>query len=104
MSLCKCISEVVDMLLPKQQICQVIKRLLEDEKPTCLSLAKSVVEYWLWGPVDVTLNNERQPALQRLVLFEGNYISCCIMFENFVFNASNFPFQVVRSRKGYFPA
>ncbi|XP_065216015.1 uncharacterized protein LOC135842467 isoform X2 [Planococcus citri] len=64
-SLCKCILEVANMLLAKQQISQVITRVLEDEKAVSLSQAKTVVQYWLWGPCDVTLNNDRQSALQR---------------------------------------
>lgn len=67
MSLCKCVPTVLNMLLPKHQISEVVKRVLGDEKATSLSQAKAVAEYWLWGPLDVTSVNDRQAALQRYV-------------------------------------
>lgn len=54
-----------EMLLPSSPLSEVLKFVLKDEHASSLSQAKALVEFWLWGPADTSLTEDRQAALQR---------------------------------------
>jgi hypothetical protein len=67
-TLCQCGSIALTSLLPATKISPIVTHILQQERSESLSRAKSVLEYVLWGPSDVSLTGpvkEREQALQR---------------------------------------
>ncbi|XP_013139374.1 PREDICTED: uncharacterized protein LOC106103994 isoform X1 [Papilio polytes] len=67
-SLCKCAIRAVDILLPGEKLTPVLKEVLQEERAVSLNQAKSVLEFMLWGPLDVVQGvpvEERELSLQR---------------------------------------
>lgn len=67
-SLCSCASTALSHLLPDAKITPLLKSLLNNERAVSLTQVKSVLEFSLWGPSDVSLGTtirERELALQR---------------------------------------
>jgi hypothetical protein len=67
-TLCQCGSIALTSLLPATKISPIVTHILQQERSESLSRAKSVLEYVLWGPSDVSLTGpvkEREQTLQR---------------------------------------
>ncbi|XP_008483588.1 uncharacterized protein LOC103520277, partial [Diaphorina citri] len=64
-SLCQCVSQAVQLLLPLSPLSPLLQDILSSEKSSSLSQSKSVLELWLWGPENVNINEDKQLALQR---------------------------------------
>ncbi|KAB0802685.1 hypothetical protein PPYR_04871 [Photinus pyralis] len=67
-SLCECAASVLMHLLPSAKLTPLLHSLLSTERAVSLTQAKSVLEYTLWGPADVSLSSnikDRELALQR---------------------------------------
>nr|CAD7455924.1 unnamed protein product [Timema tahoe] len=64
-SLCQCALIAVRELMPDKPLTPLVSRLLSQERAVSLSQVKSVLEFSLWGPADVTLALDRDLALQR---------------------------------------
>ncbi|XP_049872680.1 uncharacterized protein LOC126371436 isoform X2 [Pectinophora gossypiella] len=67
-SLCKCAIRAVEILLPGEKLTPLLKELLDQERAISLNQAKSVLEFMLWGPLDVVQGvpvEERELSLQR---------------------------------------
>ncbi|KAF5295984.1 hypothetical protein FQA39_LY12756 [Lamprigera yunnana] len=67
-SLCQCAVTVVTHLLPNAKLTPLLHSLLNTERAVSLTQVKSVLEFFLWGPSDVTLSSnvkERELVLQR---------------------------------------
>ncbi|KAK5649960.1 hypothetical protein RI129_000989 [Pyrocoelia pectoralis] len=67
-SLCECAATVLMHLLPSAKLTPLLHSLLSTERAMSLTQVKSVLEYTLWGPADVSLSSsikERELALQR---------------------------------------
>ena len=67
-SLCKCGLKAVDTLLPGQKLTPLLKDMMQEERAVSLNQAKSVLEFMLWGPLDVAQSvpvQERELSLQR---------------------------------------
>lgn len=68
-SLCSCAASALCLLRPAAgRLYPLLHRLLDAERAVCLTQVRSVLEFSLWGPSDVTLGNsvrERELALQR---------------------------------------
>ncbi|CAH0748597.1 unnamed protein product [Bemisia tabaci] len=64
-TLCQAMVAGTEMLLPSSPLSEVLKFVLKDEHASSLSQAKALVEFWLWGPADTSLTEDRQAALQR---------------------------------------
>ncbi|KAF5273047.1 hypothetical protein FQR65_LT04789 [Abscondita terminalis] len=67
-SLCQCAVTVLMHLLPNAKLTPLLHSLLNTERAVSLTQVKSVLEFSLWGPSDVTLScniRERELALQR---------------------------------------
>jgi hypothetical protein len=64
-SLCKCALQALEELLPSSPLTTVTRDLLHQERAVSLSQVKSVLEFSLWGPADVTLGSDREMVLQR---------------------------------------
>lgn len=67
-TLCQCALKVVKEILPETKLTSILSHLLEQERADTLSKTKSVLEYLLWGPSDVSINGplrEREVTLQR---------------------------------------
>lgn len=68
-SLCSCAASALSLLRPAAgRLYPLLHRLLDAERAVCLTQVRSVLEFSLWGPSDVTLGNsvrERELALQR---------------------------------------
>lgn len=67
-SLCVCASAALKQLMPTSKISPLIQSLLNNERAVSLTQVKSVLEFSLWGPSDVSLSSsirERELALQR---------------------------------------
>lgn len=67
-SLCKCAIKALEILLPGEKLAPLLKELLQEERAVSLNQAKSVIEFMLWGPLDVVQGvpvSERELSLQR---------------------------------------
>ncbi|XP_068633903.1 uncharacterized protein [Battus philenor] len=67
-SLCKCAIRAVEILLPGEKLSPLLKEVLQEERAISLNQAKSVLEFMLWGPLDVVQGvpvEERELSLQR---------------------------------------
>ncbi|KAG5683667.1 hypothetical protein PVAND_012934 [Polypedilum vanderplanki] len=67
-TLCQCALKVVKEILPETKLTPILSDLLAQERADTLSKTKSVLEYVLWGPSDVSINGplrEREVTLQR---------------------------------------
>lgn len=67
-TLCMCALKALNEILPTSRITQLVQSLLNTERAVSLTQAKSVLEFSLWGPSDVTLGStirERELGLQR---------------------------------------
>lgn len=67
-SLCKCGISASEILLPGEKLTPLLKEVLQDERAISLNQAKSVLEFMLWGPLDVVQGvpvDERELSLQR---------------------------------------
>ncbi|KAK4882957.1 hypothetical protein RN001_006276 [Aquatica leii] len=67
-SLCQCAATVLMHLLPNAKSTPLLHSLLNTERAVSLTQVKSILEFSLWGPSDVTLScniRERELALQR---------------------------------------
>lgn len=67
-SLCKCAMRALEILLPGDKLAPLLKELLREERAVSLNQAKSVLEFTLWGPLDVVQGvplQERELSLQR---------------------------------------
>ncbi|CAH1717775.1 unnamed protein product [Chironomus riparius] len=67
-TLCQCALKVIKELLPETKLTQLLSDLLVQERADTLTKIKSVLEYVLWGPSDVSINGplrERELTLQR---------------------------------------
>lgn len=67
-SLCKCALKAIETLLPGEKLTPLLKEVLQEERAVSLNHAKSVLEFMLWGPLDVVQGvpvDERELSLQR---------------------------------------
>lgn len=67
-TLCQCAQSAVTQLLPNTKLTSTLTTILVRDRSESLTRTKSVLEFALWGPVDVALNGnarERELALQR---------------------------------------
>ncbi|PSN47609.1 hypothetical protein C0J52_04558 [Blattella germanica] len=64
-SLCQCALQALDELLPSAPLTPVLRDLLQQERAVSLSQVKSVLEFSLWGPADLSLGTDREMVLQR---------------------------------------
>ncbi|KAK6635649.1 hypothetical protein RUM44_000903 [Polyplax serrata] len=67
-SLCQCLINVINEILPATDLTPLIANVLQKEKAVSLSQAKGILEFSLWGPADIAFgssNRERESALQR---------------------------------------
>ncbi|KAM3960091.1 uncharacterized protein ACR2FA_005892 [Aphomia sociella] len=67
-SLCKCAMKALEILLPGEKLTPLLKEVLQEERAISLNQAKSVLEFMLWGPLDVVQGvpvDERELSLQR---------------------------------------
>ncbi|CAH0587113.1 unnamed protein product [Chrysodeixis includens] len=67
-SLCKCAIRATEILLPGEKLTPLLKEILHEERAVSLNQAKSVLEFMLWGPLDVVQGvptEERELSLQR---------------------------------------
>ncbi|XP_075975648.1 uncharacterized protein LOC142976246 isoform X2 [Anticarsia gemmatalis] len=67
-SLCKCAIKATEILLPGEKMTPLLKEILHEERAVSLNQAKSVLEFMLWGPLDVVQGvpvEERELSLQR---------------------------------------
>lgn len=67
-SLCKCAIKALEILLPGEKLTPLLKEVLQEERAISLNQAKSVLEFMLWGPLDVVQGvpvDERELSLQR---------------------------------------
>ncbi|KAJ2950922.1 hypothetical protein O0L34_g5291 [Tuta absoluta] len=67
-SLCKCAIKALEILLPGEKLTPLLKELLHQERAISLNQAKSVLEFMLWGPLDVVQGvpvEDRELSLQR---------------------------------------
>ncbi|XP_045498872.1 uncharacterized protein LOC123696611 isoform X2 [Colias croceus] len=67
-SLCKCAIKALEILLPGEKLSPLLKEVLQEERAISLNQAKSVLEFMLWGPLDVVQGvpvDERELSLQR---------------------------------------
>ncbi|CAG9132648.1 unnamed protein product [Plutella xylostella] len=67
-SLCKCATKAVEILLPGEKLTPLLKEVLREERAVSLNQAKSVLEFTLWGPLDVVQGvpvEDRELSLQR---------------------------------------
>ncbi|XP_070506301.1 serine-rich adhesin for platelets isoform X2 [Chironomus tepperi] len=67
-TLCQCALKVIKEILPETKLTQLLSDLLVQERADTLTKIKSVLEYVLWGPSDVSINGplrERELTLQR---------------------------------------
>lgn len=67
-SLCQCALAAVKELLPDAALTPLVSDLLRSERAVSLSQVKSVLEFSLWGPMDVALGtplSDRELVLQR---------------------------------------
>lgn len=67
-SLCKCAIKATEILLQGEKLVPVLKEILHEERAVSLNLAKSVLEFMLWGPLDVVQGvpvEDRELSLQR---------------------------------------
>ncbi|CAH1119341.1 unnamed protein product [Phaedon cochleariae] len=67
-TLCMCALRALNLLQPSPKITPVIQSLLNHERAVSLTQVKSILEFSLWGPSDVSLGctvKERELALQR---------------------------------------
>lgn len=67
-SLCKCAIKALEILLPGEKLTPLLKELLDHERAISLNQAKSVLEFMLWGPLDIVQGvpvQERELSLQR---------------------------------------
>ncbi|XP_032516362.2 uncharacterized protein LOC116769400 isoform X1 [Danaus plexippus] len=67
-SLCKCAIRATEILLPREKLTPLLKEILQEERAVTLNQAKSVLEFMLWGPLDVVQGvpvDERELSLQR---------------------------------------
>ncbi|XP_063362427.1 uncharacterized protein LOC134651306 isoform X1 [Cydia amplana] len=67
-SLCKCAIKALEIILPSEKLTPLLKEVLQDERAISLNQAKSVLEFMLWGPLDVAQGvpvDDRELSLQR---------------------------------------
>ncbi|KAL0830343.1 hypothetical protein ABMA28_002534 [Loxostege sticticalis] len=67
-SLCKCGIKALEILLPGEKLTPLLKEVLQEERAISLNQAKSVLEFMLWGPLDVVQGvpvEDRELSLQR---------------------------------------
>lgn len=69
-TLCQCAHAALTQLLPATKLTPTLTRILVRDRSESLSKTKAVLEFALWGPVDVDLSSagglrERELALQR---------------------------------------
>ncbi|XP_046977142.1 uncharacterized protein LOC124543116 isoform X2 [Vanessa cardui] len=67
-SLCKCALKAIETLLPGEKLTPLLKEVIQEERAVSLNHAKSVLEFMLWGPLDVVQGvpvEERELSLQR---------------------------------------
>lgn len=67
-SLCQCALAAMKELLPDAAVTPLISDLLRSERAVSLSQVKSVLEFSLWGPMDVALGtplSDRELVLER---------------------------------------
>ncbi|XP_056642983.1 uncharacterized protein LOC130449285 isoform X1 [Diorhabda sublineata] len=67
-TLCTCALKALNLLQPSPKITPLLQSLLSNERAVSLTQVKSVLEFSLWGPSDVSLGStikERELALQR---------------------------------------
>lgn len=72
-TLCQCAHAALTQLLPATKLTPTLTRILVRDRSESLSKTKAVLEFALWGPVDVDLatatagggGREREQALQR---------------------------------------
>lgn len=67
-TLCQCAHIALTTMLPTTKLTSVLSKILLQERSESLSKAKSILEFAIWGPSDVTLTGsikERELALQR---------------------------------------
>lgn len=67
-SLCKCAIKAAEILLPGEKLTPLLKEVLAEERAVSLNQAKSVLEFMLWGPLDVVQGvpvEDRELSLQR---------------------------------------
>ncbi|KAI8421475.1 hypothetical protein MSG28_009531 [Choristoneura fumiferana] len=67
-SLCKCAIKALEIILPGEKLTPLLKETLQDERAISLNQAKSVLEFMLWGPLDVVQGvpvDDRELSLQR---------------------------------------
>ncbi|XP_055702259.1 uncharacterized protein LOC129801346 [Phlebotomus papatasi] len=67
-TLCQCAQVALTQMLPATKLTPILADILSQERSETLSKTKSILEFALWGPSDVTLTGaprERELALQR---------------------------------------
>lgn len=67
-SLCKCAIKAAEILLPHDKLTPLLNEVLREERAISLNQAKSVLEFMLWGPLDVVQGvpvEEQELSLQR---------------------------------------
>lgn len=67
-TLCQCANTALTNMLPQTKFTNILSKILLQEKSDSLSKTKSILEYAIWGPSDITLsgtNKERELTLQR---------------------------------------
>ena len=67
-TLCQCALVALTQLLPVTKLTSTFAEILRQERSESLSKIKSLLEYALWGPSDITLSGthrEREMSLQR---------------------------------------
>lgn len=67
-SLCKCAIKALEIILPGEKLTPLLKEVLQEERAISLNQAKSVLEFMLWGPLDVVQGvpvDDRELSLQR---------------------------------------
>ncbi|KAL4707587.1 hypothetical protein ACJJTC_001632 [Scirpophaga incertulas] len=67
-SLCKCAIKAAEILLPGDKLTPLLKEVLQEERAISLNQAKSILEFMLWGPLDIVQGvpvDERELSLQR---------------------------------------
>lgn len=67
-TLCQCAHSALTTMLPQTKLTDILSKILLQEKSDSLSKAKSILEFAIWGPSDVSLTGsirERELSLQR---------------------------------------
>lgn len=67
-SLCQSAIKASEILLPGEKLTPLLKDILKEERAISLNQAKSILEFMLWGPLDVVQGvptEDRELSLQR---------------------------------------